>query len=367
MGTIREIIKKDGTKSFHAEIRLKGLEERATFRTRSLAKQWIQDTESAERDGRHFKHSEAKRHTLKELIDRFISKWLPKYPDRQAKQAALLTWWENQLGHLRLADLTPNTIAEARDKLLAETTVRKQLRSPSTVNRYLAALSKALSVAVKEWGWLDDSPMRKVTKPKEAPARDRYLSHEEIDRLLPVCRASENAMLYPLFLLSILTAMRSGELVKLKFEDIDFNIKTITLRKTKNGDQRVIPLTQAAEEIFVHHCGYTEKASGLIFKSDRANNRTGVVSVRYSFNKALKVAGIKGFRWHDLRRTAGSYMAMSGATQGELMSILGHRNPRQTQVYTKFNQKHLRKILEQSYDNLLASKLKAEVSDEKSF
>lgn len=367
MGTIREVTKKDGSKSFHAEVRLQGFEDqRASFRTKSLAKEWIQHTESAMKDGRHSKHSEAKRHTVGDMIERFIVQWLPKYPDRQVKQTALLTWWKGHLGHLRLSDLTSNSIGEARDKLLAGTTVRKKLRSPSTVNRYLAAFSKALSVAVNEWEWIDNSPMRRVAKPKEASARDRYLSREEIDRLLPVCKESENQMLYPLVLLSILTAMRFGELIKLKWEDVDFNLKTITLRTTKNGDQRVIPLTQAAEEIFKHHCGFRKGATGLIFKSDRANNRIGVISVRYSFAKALEISEIKGFRWHDLRRTAGSYMAMSGATQGELMSILGHRNPRQTQVYTKFNQKHLKNILEKSYENLMAPTLKPEVKNEKS-
>ena len=95
MGTIREYTKADGTKSYHAEVRLRGHPpQRDNFRTRSLAKQWIQDTESAIRDGRHIKTTEAKRHTLGELIDRFITQWLPKNPKSQIKQTALLSWWK---------------------------------------------------------------------------------------------------------------------------------------------------------------------------------------------------------------------------------------------------------------------------------
>lgn len=60
-----------------------------------------------------------------------------------------MTWWKQRVGHLILADLTSGVIAEARDALLIETTKRKKLRSPSTVNRYLASLSKALAVAVQ--------------------------------------------------------------------------------------------------------------------------------------------------------------------------------------------------------------------------
>ena len=107
-----------------------------------------------------------------------------------------MTWWKDRLGHLVLSDLTPSVIAEARDALLGESTRRKSLRSSSTANRYLAALSKALSVAVKEWGWIDDSPMRKVSKPTEAPSRDRYLSLEEKDRLLAACKESTNPYLF---------------------------------------------------------------------------------------------------------------------------------------------------------------------------
>lgn len=73
MGTIREITKRDGSKSFHAEIRLRGYPpQRDSFRTKGLAKEWIQDTESALRDGRHIKNNESKKHTLGDVIDRFI-------------------------------------------------------------------------------------------------------------------------------------------------------------------------------------------------------------------------------------------------------------------------------------------------------
>lgn len=70
MGTIREYKKEDGSVSYHAEVRLKGYpSQRASFQTRTLAKKWIQDTESSIRDGRHFSTAEAKKHTVNNLID----------------------------------------------------------------------------------------------------------------------------------------------------------------------------------------------------------------------------------------------------------------------------------------------------------
>lgn len=113
MGAIREVPKKDGTASFHAEVRLKGHPpQRGSFRTKKLAKKWIQDTESAIRDGRYFRSAEAKKHTVGELIDRFIAQWLPRNPNGIVKKTALLTWWKERLGHLLLVDLSPAIIKD---------------------------------------------------------------------------------------------------------------------------------------------------------------------------------------------------------------------------------------------------------------
>lgn len=346
MGTIREYRRDDSTISYHAEVRLRGHPaQRASFRTKSLAKQWIQDTESAIRDGRHFKTSEAKRRTVGEMIDRFISQWLPKYPKRQGKQTALLTWWKDKIGHLYLSDLTPAVIAESRDVLLAENTVRKRLRTPSTVNRYLAALSKVLTVAVKEWGWLDDSPMRKVTKPTENPGRNRLLNLEEKDRLLEACRASSNPLLFPIVSIALHTGMRLGEILNLDWSHIDFTHKLITLEQTKNGERRVLPLIKPVEDILIN---LGSKKTGWVFPARRNDSKSGLSTISKAFQRALKAADIFNYRPHDLRHQAASQMAMAGATQGELMAILGHKTPTMTRRYAHYSQGHIKRILEKT-------------------
>ena len=111
---------------------------------------------------------------------------------------------------MELADLTPALIVEQRDKLIRENTVKKTLRSPSTVVRYLAALSHALTIAVKEWGWLDDSPMRKVSKPREPRGRVRFLSDDERKSLLEACKVDSNLFLYTIVVIALSTGMRAG-------------------------------------------------------------------------------------------------------------------------------------------------------------
>jgi hypothetical protein len=91
-----------------------------------------------------------------------------------SKEGSMLNRWKEELGHLLLSDLSASHIAKVRDKLLSETTTKKAIRSSSTVNRYLAAFSKVLSVGVKEWEWLEENPMLKISKPKESKGRDRY-------------------------------------------------------------------------------------------------------------------------------------------------------------------------------------------------
>jgi len=353
MGAIRELTKKSGEKSYHAEVRLKGHPPlRDSFRTKTRAKKWIQDTEAAIRDGRFKSQTASRKHTVGDLIDRFSEYCLPKHPKYYVKKVQLLQRWKEELGSLYLSDLSPAHMAQVRDKMLNETTSKKSLRSPSTVNRYIAAFSKALSVAIKEWGWIDENPMLKISKPKESRGRDRYLSLEEKTRLLDACKTSSNPYLYSIVSLALLTGMRYGEIVKLKWCDINFEMRFMTLHETKNGEKRVIPLTDDVVKIFQSCPSYGAKREEVIFKSRQLTATKSPISIRKTFDRALKIAGIEGFRFHDLRHTAASYMAMSGATQGELMTILGHRTPQMTRRYAHYSQDHLKKLLEKTNQTL---------------
>jgi integrase len=195
MATIVRRLGSNGQTSCRAQVRRKGAPLlSATFSKLSDAKKWAQVTEAAIFEGRHFKVVEAKHHTLADVIDRYIREILPhKSHSLIYMQTLQLKWWKQRLGHFVLADITPALIAEYRDKLAYS---NETPRANSTVNRYLAALSHALSTAVKEWGWLDDSLMIKVRKPKEPRGRIRFLSDEERQGLLKTCKVSRNPYLY---------------------------------------------------------------------------------------------------------------------------------------------------------------------------
>ena len=126
-------------------------------------------TEGAVLEGRHFRASEAKKHTLTDVITRYRREVLPhKRPSTIPDQVRQLNWWQTHLGHSLLADITLALVVNHRNILT-------QGRANGTVNRYLAVLSHAFTMAVREWQWCEDNPVRKVSKPKEPRGRVRFL------------------------------------------------------------------------------------------------------------------------------------------------------------------------------------------------
>lgn len=343
MAYIQERKDKDGKTHFRVQIRLKDHPlATATFERKTDAKLWAQQTESAMRDGRHFKTSEAKKPTLSQLIDRYIDNIIPTKPKNAASTTAQLLWWKSQIGHRLLSDITPALIAEYRDKLLKGVTVKGTIRSPSTVVRYLAALSHALTVGVKEWGWIDASPMDKVTKPKEPRGRVRFLSESERNALLEACKESSNPYLYPAFVLSISTGIRQAELMNLRWENVDLFKGRITLHETKNGETRVVPLQGLALQLLQKHSKTQD--IGLLFPSKDDPKKP--MDLRFPWKRALKKADIKGYRWHDNRHSCASYLLMSGASLAEIAEVLGHKTLNMVKRYAHLSDLHTSNIVE---------------------
>jgi len=354
MATIEKRETQDGKMTFRVKVRLKGHPvQTASFDRLTDAKRWAQSTEAAIREGRHFKTVEAKKHTLAELIDRYIRDVLPEKKDA-ATMMAHVNWWKGELGHLALADLTPARIADARDKLMATPIEPKKAggatkkRQPATVVKSMAALSHALSVAVKEWQWLEDSPMRKVRKPALPRGRVRFLSDDERSRLLRACRESKNPWLYLAVVLGLSTGARQGEIMGLTWDDIDLNRGRAILHATKNGDRRAIHLSGHALELLREHAKVRRIDTALLFpeKAKLGQAPRKPIDLRASWEAALKQAEITDFRFHDLRHSAASYLAMNGATLAEIAEVLGHKTLAMVKRYSHLSEAHVSSVVE---------------------
>jgi integrase len=350
MAYIQERTTSDGKRRYRVQVRLKGYPiQTETFRRKTDAVDWGQRTETAIREGRHFKTSEAKKHSFADLAARYEETVAPTIrtgPERVRH----LNWWRGQLGHYSLADLTSARIAEGRDKLLSIPTTRGGKRSPATVVRYLASLSHALSVAKREWGWLEENPALNVTKPKEPKGRTRFLSDDERTRLLNTCRASDNLYLYPVVVLALATGMRQGEILGLRWNNVDLKAGRITLHETKNGETRVVPLAGHPLAVLQDHSSVRRIDTDLVFpgkatRSRRTDPARTPIDIRSPWLKALKQADIQDFRFHDLRHSAASYFAMNGASLSEIAEILGHKTLQMVKRYAHLSEAHTAKVV----------------------
>jgi integrase len=334
------------------------------------AKRWAAETETAIRDGRHFKTAEAKRHTLGDLIDRYIQDVLPRKPKSERKQTAQLLWWKEQLGHYLLSDISAPLIVEKRDELLRGTTFKGTQRSSSTVVRYLSALSHAFTVAVKEWGWLEDSLMRKVVKLREPRGRVRYLEEADRERLLQACKKSIHSYLYSVVLIAISTGMRYGEIINLKWSDVDLDRKRIILQETKNGERRAVPIAGLALDRLMQLSKLRRLDTNLLFPKLRSQEVPSLlqapdlarvqkvqkpVQIRTAWVAALKKAEITDFRFHDLRHCAASYLAMSGASIAEIADILGHKTLAMAKRYSHLSDSHKHSVVDRMNQQFLGA------------
>lgn len=331
--------------SYRVKVRLKGRPvQSATFERLTDARKWAQSTESAIRENRHFKTTEAKRHTLAELIDRYIRDVLPSKKSGR-DQAQQLARWKAEIGSYALADVTPSLLAECRDRLGNEITVRHTRRSPASVVRYMAALSHAFTIAVKEWGWLEDNPLRKVTKPKESRGRVRFLSDDERVRLLKACQESNNPYLYPVVVLALSTGMRYGEIMGLTWDVVDLNRGRAILHETKNDERRAVAITGLALDQAKELGKVRRIDSNFIFPAKESRLKKPM-DLRAPWKAAAKKAGLDDFRFHDLRHSAASYLAMNGASLAEIAEVLGHKTLQMVKRYAHLSEGHTARVVE---------------------
>lgn len=360
MANIQERKTSSGERRFQVIIRLKGYPiQVATFKRKTDALAWAKKTEAAILEGRHFKEAEARRKTFSDLVDKYISTVVPVRHSHPIADKAIrrhLSWWNDHLGSYYLTDITPARISELRDKLLASPAhtgsgkVKKnsdgtsKRKSAATVIRYMASLSVMLGVAVDEWGWLDQNPAKKVKRPREESGRVRFLSDHERDALLQACKASENPYLYTVVLLALSTGARYSEIMNLRWRDVDLERGVARLEKTKNRERRALPLMHIARESVRQLLTSHERgASDFLFA--RADGKAPM-DIRKHWYDAVEAAGVEDFRFHDLRHSAASYLAMNGATLAEIAEVLGHKTLQMVKRYAHLSDQHTAAVVE---------------------
>lgn len=351
MATIETRQTADGSTSYRVKVRLKGFPvQSATFDRKTDATNWAKQTEVAIKEGRYFKTAEAKKHTFTELTDRYLKDLQKRNPKRYDDVANMLSWWKEQIGAYFLADISKPLIIEQRDLLLNTAGRNVEKRSNSTVNRYMTALSHAFTMAINEWEWMQEHPMKAISKLPEPRGRIRYLDDNERKRLLSACQESGHTKLYLLVVLALSTGARHGELIKLHWRDVDLERRVITLHDTKNKERRVLPIVHHALELMVQHNKVRSLHSDLVFPSPVAP--TSHWSSRTAWETALAKAEITEFRFHDLRHSAASYLAMNGASLAEIAEVLGHKTLQMVKRYAHLSEAHTASVVQRMNEKI---------------
>lgn len=364
MATIEKRTTSDGKTSYRVKIRMKGEKPvSATFDKLTDAKTWEKQTETEIRQGRYFQKAEGKKHTLGELITEYLLTIQTAKDYSNAERH--LKWWKAQIGDKYISDVTPAVISSIKNELANGMTPQGKKRSPATVNRYLISISGVLSKAAVEQGYIETNPMSRVKKLDEPEGRIRFLSESERDALLDACRNSRSKQLYPITVLALSTGMRRGEILSIRWKDVDFDRKRIVLHDTKNGSSRQVPLAGTAAEVLKEMLA-TKKAAKVqalkpvgdefVFPGKTGNDP---VNIRDAWETAVKKAKIENFHFHDCRHTAASYLAMNGATLLELSQILGHKTLSMVKRYAHLTEQHLHNVVERMNTAFLSGQGKA--------
>ncbi|MET0103508.1 MAG: site-specific integrase [Sedimenticola sp.] len=342
-------------------IRRKGLRPiTRTFSTKKLATAFAQRIEGDREALIAYGSCIPQQMPLSQLIDEYVSQY------RRKDQGILsrLAWWRDRYWTTTLDAIDRRLVRSALDELAqgrahrghgrikGKTTVvsTDRPRAPSTLNRYKAALSAVFEFGRDRYD-LPSNPCRQVKARPESRGRTRFLSERERQALLAACRASDWDKLHLLVSLALVTGARLSELLWLRWGEIDLQARRAYVEKTKNGEPRVLPLTQEliAE---LEQFKFAETAEDeLIFASERQPGRP------YEFRKhwvmAREAAELVDFRFHDLRHSAASMLAMKGATLLQIAEVLGHRDTTVTKRYAHLCIDHKQRLIDQVMGNLL--------------
>ncbi|WP_308516146.1 site-specific integrase [Sphingomonas flavescens] len=298
------------------QIRRKGYPQQTrTLLTKAEAQAWAREQEGRiDRALAPINLKILKGTTLRHLIERYLKEVTPT-KDSEYTEAARLkkVLREQAFCDLPLADLTPKVFADYRTARLAKV-------KAGTVHRELGLIRHALEVARREWDMdLLSNPLDRVKRPKLANARDRRLGPGEYERLQNALLRTRNPVVAPVVEFAIHTAMRRGEILALRWEQVNWLQRTAYIADSKTGVPRTIPLLDGALAVLQRL--RPELLRGAVFPIT-------MEALKQAWERARDRAGLVDLHFHDLRHEAISRLCEMGLTLPEVALVSGHKDPR---------------------------------------
>ena len=289
-----------------------------TFIKKSNASNWAKEIEYQLDREQYEDFSESVRITLGELITRYRDEITPTKKGAKEEKYKLNFILRNKIVKCRVLSLKTKQILEFKNDI-------KETRAASTVNKYIHYIYTIWEIARVQWDIALPSrnPVSLVKKEKVTDKIDRILTPEEYQDLLVACSKSNLAFLPEIVEFAYITAMRFGEITKLETKDINFEKSTALLLDTKNGESRLVPLTDRALEI-CNKFRFREK----LFDINRDK-------FRHYFEQACFRAKVRNFRFHDLRACAITNLFLNGWSIAEVSVVSGHKTWSELKRYTR--------------------------------
>jgi integrase len=304
-------IRRNG-KSWQAIIRRLGFPAMSRcFPLKSQALEWAVQTERDLLSGRLNPH----KHTVADALTRYEREVSPKKRGARWETLRLRAFARDTIAAKPLSRLTEDDIARWRER-------RLQAVSGATVRREMNLWQSLFEVARKEWKWIERNPVDDVKKPPSPKSRRRGVTNDEIDALRPHFAGPVMREVFEAFRLGVETAMRAGEMISLDRGQIDLRTRVAHLLKTKNGDERDVPLSPEAVRIIERLLADGRKT--LFHVSNRSRD--------VLFRKGRDAAGIEGLNFHDSRSEGISRLSKKMDVL-ELARVVGHRDPKSLMFY----------------------------------
>ena len=313
---------------YQAQIRRKGYSEVSkTFSSRDAAKKWVKATET---DMERGEFRPKVNMTVGELIKRFEREVAPKH---KASRSTIVRCRNlcRHIGSVPMTKLTPAVLASYRDE-------RLKIVKPNTLKHELGVLSSAINTAVIDWGIpIPSNPVQLVRLPKYDDRRSRRLERGEEEKLLE----NADSIFKRLIILAIETAMRKGEILRIRRSHIDYQRQTLFIPTTKTDKPRTIALSTRAVEALKEQIKSTGQENVVELDRDPLVFNIGVGLYRYRVDKIRKATGMLDWRFHDLRHEATSRLFEKGLNMMEVASITGHEDIAMLKRYTHIKPENL--------------------------
>jgi len=261
--------------------------------------------------------------TLASILSEYLAKVTPAKKSAASETRRLNRLIRDQIASYRVCDLSPEVLATFRDRRLEQ-----GLRA---AGYDLQLIRHALNVAKAEWGiTLQSNPVDAIRMPPKPKPRERRLQPGEYELLLSYAAMSQSWFMKPLIILAVETGMRLGEMLKVTWDDWDSEKQTLYLRDTKNGTNRLIPISDAANVVMQ-----------TITKRHQRILPTNYEAIKSAWRRLCLRAGIEQLRFHDLRHEAISRWFENDMTLAEVAILSGHRTKSSLLGYVHAKNVHL--------------------------